>query len=165
MTPSRTKARRAAWPGINMYCSPTCTKPVSPTACQRSRSDSRSGAGGVSASTRTPSATRVFVAIGVTAHGTDAITNSGPVASTSSTALRNVGTAQRASTSAPRSALRVTTPTTSKRRFGAWRANRRKNSDRQPLPTTPNRIGGSAEPPWLMTPAPSGEIDDDGRVV
>jgi hypothetical protein len=42
--------------------------------------------------------------------------------------------------SAPRSAERVTTPAT-RRRSGAERAMRRKNSERQPLPMMPNVVG------------------------
>ena len=65
------------------------------------------------------------------------MTKSGDSARTSSAAERNVGTPHSAVIASPRSAERVTTPATRKR-SGAARAMRRKNSERQPLPMIPN---------------------------
>ena len=147
--PDATTSRRAWWAGMNGECSATCTSPVAPTSAQSDRSPSTSGAGGVSASTGTDISTISRTASGVTGHGVAVTTSSGrsgarpapgtaPV--TSSSIVRTVGTPHSASTCAPRSAVRVTTPV-QRNRSGMRRATRTKNSARHPDPTTPNRTG------------------------
>jgi hypothetical protein len=69
MAPVATRAARAAWEGIIGYCSATWTSPESPTDDHSMRSPSRSGAGGVSASTGSPRSTASAMTWGVTDRG------------------------------------------------------------------------------------------------
>ena len=75
--PLATTAARAACEGIIRYCSATWTSPEAPTADQSARRPSRSGAGGVSASTGTPRSTASAMKPGVTDHGVAVSTKSG----------------------------------------------------------------------------------------
>ena len=67
------------------------------------------------------------------------MTKSGASARSSAATDSNAGGPQRAVISAPRSAERLTTPV-ARRRSGAARARRRKNSERQPVPMMPKVV-------------------------
>src|SRR2546430_8325885 len=127
MAPDRTSAARAACEGISRYCSATWTRPDPPTSAQSARSPGRSGAGGVSARTGTPSATAPVIAAGVAGHGTAVTTKSGRAASTHSASEPNAATGRSLG-------VRTTAPTHV--RPGRDAAIRPKNSARHPAPTT-----------------------------
>ena len=74
---------------MKAYCSATCTSPLAPTSAHSERIPSRSGAGGVSASTGTPARhERSGVSSGVTGHGTLSTTKSGRSAASRASTVR-----------------------------------------------------------------------------
>src|SRR5256714_7600555 len=131
MAPERTSAARAACAGMSRYCSATWTRPDPPTRAHRSRSPDRSGAGGVSARTGTPSATASVITAGVAGHGTAVTTKSGRADRRHPASEPNAGTGKSLG-------VRTTAPTHV--RSGREAASRQKNPARHPAPTTANDV-------------------------
>ena len=131
MAPVATRAARAACEGIIRYCSATWTSPESPTADQSARRPSRSGAGGVSASTGSPRSTASAMKCGVTDRGVAVSTKS------TATSRRHASRDVKAGTSRRRG-VRTTTPP--QRTVPSSRATLRNIRARQPLPISANVV-------------------------
>ena len=133
IAPDATTAARAACNGIIRYCSATCTSRDAPTWSHSRRRPSTSGAGGVSASTGSPSDTASSIIPGVVGHGTAVTTKSGRVACTQASSESKVGTANGRGD-------RTTAPTQST--VSSPRLTRANSSARQPAPMRANVVTG-----------------------
>ncbi len=106
----------------------------------RLSSPAKSGAGGVSHSTGRPRSVQAKSRPGAASHGTLTTAKAGVTGVASRPSSESVtGTPQRAAKAARFSALRTSTPVTTKRSGSAW-AMRMKKSVRQPAPMIANFI-------------------------